>query len=224
MSDGSRKASRLSVELTIATPPGRVWEAITDPLEIARWHGWDEPGLGREIDQIFVSGARADAPSLVLETADGRFELADAGDGRTRLRVLREGEGGYADAIDQGWHTFVRQLGFYLERHLGGRRRTLYLVGLRRESSPPSVAELSERLGPEADELFRTDDQLGFAVDGWGEALLILTDRWMCVGKQVSALLSTYDLEPDRFAEVATELRDRFYEEFEPIVDAQPEA
>lgn len=51
---------RVSVELEVAATHDRVWEVITDPAEIERWHGWEYPGLDEEIAEIFGTGASAD--------------------------------------------------------------------------------------------------------------------------------------------------------------------
>ncbi|MGI8726071.1 MAG: SRPBCC family protein [Solirubrobacterales bacterium] len=219
--DNQNTAEAISVELTIAAPVDRVWRAITDPSEIDRWHGWDYEDLTEEIDEMFGSGATADSRARTLDTGDGRFELSEAGSG-TRLRVVRE-RGGERDALDQGWHTFVQQLRFYLERHPGDERRTLYLGGLNVDSEGGSALALADQLGAGAKELFRTDDQLGLAIQGWGDGLLILSDNWMHHRTHIAAIASLYGVPPERFIEIAEWWRLRFYEAFEPIEDVQSE-
>lgn len=218
--DQRDSAERTSVELEVGVPPERLWRAISDPDEISRWHGWDYDGLEEEIDEIFVSGATVDPEAMVLDTGDGRFELTAVGGGATKVRVLREG-GAEPDALDQGWHTFVHHLRFYLERHPGAERRTLYLGGLNLGSRRASALELADRLGSGVEELFRTDDQLGLAVRGWGDGLLVLSNNWMHHRTHVSAIASFYGVPPERFAEIAEWWRLRFYEAFEPIEDVQ---
>ncbi len=51
MSDG------FAMTMAVRAPVERVWQALRDPAEIRRWHGWNEPGLDAEIQFIFVDHA-----------------------------------------------------------------------------------------------------------------------------------------------------------------------
>jgi hypothetical protein len=45
----------IAVETTISAPFETVWNALRDPVEIRRWHGWEYDGeaLADEIDVIY---------------------------------------------------------------------------------------------------------------------------------------------------------------------------
>ena len=191
--------ARVIAEVAIAAPVERVWEALRDPRQVRRWFGWDYEGIEAEIDEIFGERATADDDEHELRFADGdRYRLRPL-QGGTLVQVTRAAlgdgpgpDGGY-DEIDEGWLTFTQQLRFLLERHDGQDRRTLFLDGAARSPAafPPADAlgidalasvlpgdlyrtatALGEELGGEV--WFRSDNQLGVTVDGWGDALLIL--------------------------------------------------
>lgn len=206
------------VEVTVAAPVDVVWQALRDPAHLRRWFGWDYEGLGPEIDGIFVAGATIDENDRTLDTGEGRFELHARGEA-TVVRLTRAAPGGRTswdgiyDDINEGWITFVHQLRYSLERHPGEDRRTLRLAG---DADVDPVEALG--LGDLPDEgryevgcatgetltgevWFRSRDQLGLTVEGWGEGLLVVTGTWSDRGG--GAILTTYGLDDEAFEAVA---------------------
>jgi hypothetical protein len=183
-----------AVETTISAPFERVWNAMRDPSEIRRWHGWEYDGLAAEIDQIYVQGVEADEAAGTIDIADGsRFTLERAGE-RTVVRVTMPAPAGDAgwdrfyDDIREGWTSFVMQLRFALERHPGEERRTLRLDGAGAAPLGPATIGLPDVQAPRAryegetawgerwagELMFRNEHQVGLTVDGYGPGLVIL--------------------------------------------------
>ena len=124
--DGGRMGVRF--ERTLDAPPAEVWAALTDPALLERWLAAAtvdaRPGgvVSLRFDDGHMEGGRIleFRPPRVLEYAwtfpsepDSvvRFELEDAGDGRTRLvldhRQLSPDSGpGYG----AGWHSHLEAL------------------------------------------------------------------------------------------------------------------
>lgn len=128
-------------EVAIEAPAERVWQALRDPVELRRWHGWEYDGIEDEIRQIYLDGATVSDAERTLDTnGAGRFEL-EPRDGTTVVRIVRaapEGASGWEgvyDEINEGWRTFVEQLRFYLERHAGEERQSIFAE---REVAPPA--------------------------------------------------------------------------------------
>ncbi|SEU20425.1 SRPBCC family protein [Nonomuraea wenchangensis] len=187
---------RFTVEVTISAPVEEVWRALRDPELIRRWHGWHFDGLDKEIELIYAQQATESPEEHRVEVQGGdRFELTDAGEGRTHLRMTRAPLSGdaewdsYYDDVNEGWVTFIHQLRFALERHPGADRRTVFLSGS--GAAPPlaaaGLAALTglapgapyEHAAPTGEPLagtvwYRTDRQLGLTVDGWGDGLLVV--------------------------------------------------
>ncbi|MEV5555254.1 SRPBCC domain-containing protein [Nonomuraea wenchangensis] len=187
---------RFTVEVTISAPVEEVWRALRDPELIRRWHGWHFDGLDKEIELIYAQQATESPEEHWVEVQGGdRFELTDAGEGRTHLRMTRAPLSGdaewdsYYDDVNEGWVTFIHQLRFALERHPGADRRTVFLSGS--GAAPPlaaaGLAALTrlapgtpyEHAAPTGEPLagtvwYRTDRQLGLTVDGWGDGLLVV--------------------------------------------------
>ena len=118
---------RVVVDVTIAAPIERVWQALRDPALIAQWFGWDYATLAAEIDGYFVGGAAEVEPGRRLDLGGDVFELEVAGSG-TRVRLVRaeppasDTWDGVYDDVDEGWITFLAQLAFWLEAQHGADR------------------------------------------------------------------------------------------------------
>jgi len=72
----------IAVETTISAPFETVWNALRDPFEIRRWHGWEYDGdaLADEIDVIYFQDVEADEAAGTITMADGsRFEVEARG-------------------------------------------------------------------------------------------------------------------------------------------------
>ena len=197
---------RVVVDVTIAAPIERVWQALRDPALSAQWFGWDYATLAAEIDGYFVGGAAEVEPGRRLDLGGDVFELEVAGSG-TRVRLVRaeppasDTWDGVYDDVDEGWITFLAQLAFWLEAQHGADRtasprRTIYLAGHREQADGPTLAAaagLSAVAGLAVGERyattavtgealagvvrFRTAHQVGLSVDAWGPGMLVLAGR-----------------------------------------------
>src|SRR5688572_974168 len=113
---------RVVVEILVAAPIETVWKALREPVEIARWFGWNYPKLIEDIGWMFVDGVKADEATRTL-WAEGRmdsFKLEAVGE-QTIVRVIRSApvtgadwRGIYEDSTE-GWITFLQQLRFAME-------------------------------------------------------------------------------------------------------------
>ncbi|MDW5593891.1 SRPBCC domain-containing protein [Conexibacter stalactiti] len=176
------------VEVAIDAPAARVWQAFRDPVELRRWHGWEYDAIEAEIQQIYFDDVTASEPDLTLDThGAGRFELEPRGEA-TVVRVVRAAPDGAAgwdgiyDEINEGWRSFVEQLRFYLERHAGEERRTLFIE---REVDPPA-----------GEEWFSAAHQRGVVAD---PSTLVIVAR-------EKTIVSAYGIDEEAFAA----LRERF--------------
>jgi hypothetical protein len=202
------------VEVTVAAPYDAVWRALRDPEEIRNWHGWEYDALDEEIAVIYGSGAVASEADGTIDLPEvrTRFSLEDRGD-RTVVRVTQSApaaEAGWEDVYDEvrlGWIAFFQQLRFWLERHPGEERRTVFLGASDGEPLEPAALGLEaaaalppgeryEATTPWGDRLagevwFRGPHQMGLTADALGDGLLVLFTRPQGGGK---AILSTYGL------------------------------
>jgi hypothetical protein len=210
----------IAVEVTIAAPFAAVWNALRDPDEIRRWHGWEydaDGGLDAEIEVIYHQDVTADEAAGTLTIGDGsRFELEDRGH-ETLVRVTmpepaRSWDEHYDD-IREGWASFVHQLKFALEEHPGEERRTLQLGGrddLGLEAGAPGepyagTTAWGERLAGRV--LFRTAHQLGLTVDAYGRGLAIVHSKPDGGGM---AIVTTYGLDDATFAALERRWREGY--------------
>ncbi len=185
----------VAVETTISAPYATVWNALRDPAEIRRWHGWDydeDGGLDGEIEIIYVDDVEIDEAAGTIGIADGsRFEVEARGPNETVVRVTMPAPAGGAswdefyDDLREGWTTFVEQLRFALEAHPGEERRTLKLDGA------PALAPDTGR------EAFRTGHQVGYVVDAYGPGLVVLHAKPDGGGM---AIVTAYGLDDHAFA------------------------
>lgn len=212
--------TEFTVEVTISAPVADVWRALRDPEQIRRWHGWQADGLDQEIDLIYAQHVTESPEERWLEVQGGdRFELTDAGEGRTRLRMTRAPLSGdpewdaYYEDVNEGWLTFIQQLRFALERHPGADRRTVFLSG---QGTTPAGLDPLAALGPgdpyehaaagerlSGTVWFRSEHQLGLTVDGWGDGLLIashLPPSAVHPEGMAMMILTTYGLTDEEFA------------------------
>ena len=217
------------VDITIAAPIETVWQAVRDPELIKTWFGWDADTLKDEIEFIFVThGSEQAGHVLQFDEWEGikeRFELEGVGQ-TTRLRIVRSGgapidwDGVYED-ITQGWVTFAQQLRLALEQHTGDGRRTIYLSGAAKPGAgePSTALGLDRRLGlgtrysamlTSGDHIsgtlwHGTTFQTGFAVEQWGDGLLVVTDKGVSEKRPHgggSVILTTYGLSDAAFEEL----------------------
>ena len=199
-----RPADRVLVEIIIAAPVERVWQALRDRAQISEWFGWQYPGAEAEYD--FVAGAIATTRGEIREitTADmpDRFVVEPYDEGRTIVRVIRSAPAtdpswaGIYDDVSEGWTSFTQQLRFLIERAPRLPRRTLFLNGRARQAGDPTplpalglgllataaVGEhysirtaTGETLSGEV--WYRSAYQLGLTVKAFGDGLLIASTR-----------------------------------------------
>ncbi|MFC9786675.1 SRPBCC domain-containing protein [Rhodococcus sp. NPDC127528] len=218
------------LEITVAAPAERVWQALRDPALIRRWHGWeydDDRGLDEEIRQIFVDGVTEDAAAMSLTLQGGdTFTVVPDPEGTAVVRIVRAAKGSnpewddWYEDVTEGWTTFLQQLEFGLERHGLAERRTLYLDG------PVGDATVMELFGvggitgapgsaytalvATGDALsgtvwFRSPKQLGLTVDQLGPGLLVLAtqpENPRRPGGGAQMILSAYGRSAEEFADL----------------------
>lgn len=216
------------VEVVLAASADAVWRALRDPAAIRNWHGWDYDELDAEIDQIFISGVTESEADGVLDMhGGGRFQVEPRGD-HTVVRLTRsrtegyEGWDGWWDAIDEGWTTFVQQLRFMLERHPADARRTIFLDGNSRAEDPGATVGIEAALeglapgeryevhagpgdGLSGELWFRSANQVGATVAGWGDGLIVVASKPAADGAPhggAMAVLTTYGLDDSAFADL----------------------
>lgn len=181
-----------------------VWRALRDPEEIGRWFGWDYDGLAEEIRFIFEEGSEVlERGRLRSLEGDQTIEVERRG-GRTVVRVVCPGslEGAGWDEIydemEEGWRAFFEQLRFYLERHRGEERRTLFLAG--DASGPELTAAVDERAPGVVWHASR--HQRGVLVDSGRAGLVIVKTQEPLAAEEISranVLITAYGLDDERY-------------------------
>ncbi|WP_035812079.1 SRPBCC family protein [Jiangella gansuensis] len=215
-----------TIRVTVAAPVDEVWRALRSKDRIRHWHGWDSDSLDAEIDLIYFTHFVEDADALTLSVQEGDQIVLEPDGDRTRITLTRAPRGvspewdAYYDDITEGWTTFLQQLRFHLERQPRADRRTVFVAG-----HPSSGARVVEALGlsgaaglpegsgysasvlgePLSGEVwFRSENQVGFTVDGWGPGLLVLTQTPADGGADnATAVLSTFGLDDARYTLLA---------------------
>lgn len=179
----TEEGRRIDERIELDASPDRVWHALTDAEQLARWFAQSaevEPGPGGSIsvawEPPFAMKCKVatwqPGERLALRMARGPdievavdYEIAAKG-GKTELRVVQYGFGDGSDWDDEiettrgGWRFFLRALRQLLEVHDGAARRC---ASARTHPLCLSRAEIWRRLtAPEG--LFA-----GLAVDGLAE-------------------------------------------------------
>ena len=192
------------VEVEIDADFDAVWRALREPEEIGRWFGWDYDGLAEEIRFIFEEASEVlERGCLRSLEGDQTIELERRG-GRTVVRVVcpgsLEGTGWdeIYDEMEEGWRAFFEQLRFYLERHRGEERRTLFLAG--DATGPELTAALDER-APGA--LWHASrHQRGVLVESGRADLVIVKTQKALAAEETSranVLITTYGLDDEQY-------------------------
>jgi hypothetical protein len=228
--------ARPRIEVTIAAPVDVVWDALRSKDKIRHWMGWDYDGLDGEIDLIFFTETVEDASARTLALHGGDEVRLESRGEDTRVTLTRAPRGdnpdwdAYYGDVTEGWITFLQQLKFAVERHAGAVRRTLSFVGGNENAvhliDALNLADIAagtqfrmNLLGEDVrgEMWFRSDHQLGITVDVWGDGLLIVSSADPTPGKPsgaAMAILSTYDLDDTRLADLDSRWRpwwtDRF--------------
>ena len=183
------------IVVTVAAPVDAVWNALHDKKKIRHWFGWEYEGLDDEIDMYWSTASTEDAESQGLQLQGGDTFEVEPFEGGSRITLTRAAHvpgaewEAYYDEITEGWVTFVHQLKFAVERHPGQPRRTLFYGGSGSlspvdELGLTGAAQLPVGSAYEADLrgeavtgtlFFRSEHQVGFTVDSWGDGLLVLS-------------------------------------------------
>ena len=192
------------IEVTIGAPVEVVWQALRDPDQVRRWHGWHDPGLADEIKLIYQTGAHETDRPYVLEVGPtDLFELEEV-DGGTRLRITRSKPdpnsewAAYYDDVTEGWISFVNQLRFMLEHHPNEERRTVFFSA---ESTTSTQDDLiADSPAANGSQWFSADHQRGVVVDDLGPGLLIVGTT---AKGGAMAILTTYGQDDDAFGKTS---------------------
>lgn len=195
-----------------------VWDALRQKQKLAQWFGWDYEGLGAEINDIYFTNVREEGEgdpvrrSLTVNGGD-TFILIARGGG-TELHLVRRpldgtAEDNYYDTITEGWISFVEQLRFMLEYKPEDMRTTIVTHqqldkdiilgqwGLPNPQEGQNFKGHLEGVEVSGSVRFRTPQQIGLLVDGWGPGLLIVQFS------ENMQLLTTYELEDETFRKLA---------------------
>jgi uncharacterized protein YndB with AHSA1/START domain len=199
----SPREEALRIEVTIGAPVEAVWQAMREPDQIRRWHGWHFDGLDEEIKLIYDTGAHeAERPYALIIEPDDLFELEQV-EGGTRVRVIRSAPepdsewAAYFDDVTEGWISFLHQLRFMLERHPRDERRTVFFTGEGAAVSPSQL--IADSPAADGEQFFTAENQRGVVVDDLGPGLLIVGAKPN--GNGAMAILTTYGQDDRAFDE-----------------------
>jgi hypothetical protein len=189
---------RLLFETTITSPIETVWSALRDPEKIAQWFGWEYDGLADEISEYFIISPTEDPQQHSLHLSSGDdIELKAVGE-RTVFTAYRPAADvdpmvEMAADIDEGWIAFVEQLRFWLGRHPGEMRATVYVSGDAREhwsslgaalgfAEDPQVGADYTMTLPDGAELrgeiwSRQENVVCLTAESYGDGLVVLIDQ-----------------------------------------------
>jgi hypothetical protein len=201
------EAKPFRVEVVVRAPHIEVWRALTEPDQVTRWFGWDYAGLDDEVELMFVTGARHEPPGRILmfEGEDQSAIEVEADGAHTVVRAVYpasledvELDEAY-DQIEEGWRGFLLQLGDYLERHAGKRRRTIRLTS---EAKP--IAVLAAVAGEVEGESRRASPHLSVTrTDSYGQGLVVVDSSEPLDSAdtgRVNVTITTHRLDDEQFA------------------------
>lgn len=160
------------LSVTVGASPEEVWRALRDPDVVARWFGWEYPGLEDEIALIFEgrlaegielppgvdASIEVDDDARTLRTGPHRIGVEAGPDGAV-VRVTRAidvGDAGWEafhaeiDHIEEGWRTFLQTLAFAVAHHPDQPRRTAFGAGALAGADPLATLGLAAVAGLEA--------------------------------------------------------------------------
>jgi uncharacterized protein YndB with AHSA1/START domain len=176
--DPTSREEAVRIEVTIGAPVDVVWQALRDPDQVRRWHGWHDPGLADEIKLIYQTGAHETNRPYVLEVEPYElFELEEV-EGGTRVRITRSKPdpkdewAAYYDDVTEGWISFLHQLRFMLEQHPHEERRTVFFSAEATNATPDNL--IADSPAGSGTPWFTSENQRGVVVDGLGPGLLIV--------------------------------------------------
>ncbi len=200
--------SPFRVEVVVGAPLVEVWRALTERDHIRRWFGWDYAGLDDEIELMFVANAEREPGRIVMFEGEDQSAIeVEAAGAHTIVRAVYpaslgdvELDDGY-DQIAEGWRAFLLQLGDYLERHPGQRRRTIRLSG---EAMP--IAVLAAVAGEVEGESRRASAYLSVTTTGsYGRGLVVVDSSEpldSANAGRVNVTITTYGLDDEKFAQL----------------------
>ena len=244
-------SDRVLVEIIVAAPIDRVWEALRNRQQISQWFGWEYPGAEAEFDWVAGTPAEIAGSVRVIKAADmpDRYVVEPFDEHRTIVRVIRSAPAtdpswtGIYDDVSEGWMTFTQQLRFLVERAPSQLRRTLFLNGRARSAGDPppvqalglgslATAAVGDRFSLKVatgetltgQVWYRSIYQLGVTVKEFGDGLLIANTRPTTAKSPHGGgtlLLTTYGLSDAARADLLTRWPAWWKKTFE-VIEIQP--
>ena len=234
---------RLLNEVRVNAPIDVVWDALTIPVQIQQWFGWEYEGLEAEIQQIFVDVAAVNVSEHAVRWPHGDEFLLQAEGSETRMLTYRpmpnvDSMPEQAEDIDEGWNAVVEQLRFWLEHHRGEQRATIYLSGAAREEYPSVSAALGLEVASAVGECYecssvageqlagtvwsRQNNVTGLTVEAYGSGLIVLLDhdsRRQPPHGGGMVIISTYGLPSERFERIKRQWVSAWEDKYEASSD-----